>query len=75
MLITPLLERPNKRPTKKNLMVEASGLNSPVKLLEVTKLVPQEVVKPLLFSLETLVSEPSNGPSRSSSRAAVKFKA
>jgi len=70
----PLLERPNKRPTKKNSMVEASGLNSPDKLLEDTKLVPQEVEKPLLFSLETLVSEPSNGPSKNSSRAAVKSK-
>ena len=54
-------------------MEEASGLNSPDKLLEVTKLVPQEVERPPLSSLETLVSEPSNGLLKNSSRAAVKL--
>ena len=69
----PLLESANKSPTKKNLMEEASGLNSPDKLLEVTnKTPPQEVERPPLSSLETLVSEPSNGLLKNSSRAAVK---
>ena len=62
--------------TKKTLMEEPSGLNSVDKLLVDTnhKLEPavslEEMVRQTPFSLVTSDSEPSNGPSRSSSRSA-----
>ena len=67
------LEQLSMLPTRPTSTEEPSGLNSqdkqPVDTL--LKLVPEErlVVKSTPCLLETLASEPSNGPSRSSSRA------
>jgi len=72
MLTISLLEKHRELQINKTSMEEPSGLNSLAKLLvDTSHKVELNPVKSTLFSLVTSVSVLNNGPSKSSSRAAV----